>query len=111
MAYLKQALWNNQNITGTKSDIALDIPVPDQTVEVDGISILLAFGGANEHGVVACSKSSETPDRDHRIEHRHVRAIGQCPGLGGFTDDADLVGNRPDKTFHDDRDQRLFYIF
>ena len=61
MAYLEQALWNNQNIAGTKSDIAVDISVPDQIVEMDGIGILLALGGTNEHGVIPCRIPGKTP--------------------------------------------------
>src|SRR5215469_11385571 len=89
MAYLEQALRNNQNIAWTKSDIAVDIPVPDQIVEMDRIGVLLALGSTNQHGVVPCRISGKTSDRDHRIEHRHVRAIRECSRLRGFTDNAD----------------------
>src|SRR5262249_56030003 len=99
MAYLEQALWNNQNIPRTKSDIAVDIPVPDQIVEMDGISVLLTLGSTNQHGIVPCRISGKTSDRDHRIKHRHVRAIRECSRLRGFTDNADSVGNRTDKAF------------
>ena len=95
---------------GLKSDIAVDITISDQIVEMNGIGILLALGGTNDHGVISCRIPGKTADRDHRIEHRHIGAIRKCAGLRGFADDADLVGDRTDKAFHDDRNQRLFHI-
>ena len=77
MAYLEQALRNNQNVAGAKSDIAVDIAISDQVIEMDGIGILLAFGGTNEHSVVPCRISGEPPNCDHRVKNRHVRAIGE----------------------------------
>src|ERR1700746_1065291 len=110
-AYLEQSLWNNQNIARTESDIAVDVAIPDQAVEMDRISILLALRSTDEHGVVPRRISGETADCDHRIEQGHVRAIGDCAGLRGFPDDADLVGNRANEALYDDGDQRFLDIF
>src|SRR5215472_10438006 len=109
--YLEQALWNNQNIARTKGDIAVDVAISDQAVEMDRIGVLLTLGGTDEHGVVPSRISGETTDGDHRIEHRHVRTIGKRTGLGSLTDDADLVGNRTTEACDNDRDERFFDIF
>src|SRR5271166_2274791 len=110
-ACLEQALWNNQNIAWTESNIAVDVAISDQAVEMDRIGTLLALSSPDEHGVVPRSVPGETADCDHRIEHRHVRTIRKRAGLRSFTDDTDLVGNRATETCYDDGDERFLDIF
>src|SRR3974377_2196820 len=100
--YLEQSLWNNQNIARTESDIAVDVAISDQAVEMDRIGILLPLGRTDGHGGVPRRKPGQTANCDHRIEHRHVRTIWKGAGLRSFTVHADLIGDRTDEAFHDE---------
>ena len=107
---LKKTLRNNQNVAWLKCDIARNITISNQIREMNRISILLAIDRADDHGVISCRIPGQATDRYHRVEHRHVSAIRKRARLGGFADDSHLFGDRTDKSFHDDRDQRFFDI-
>src|SRR6516165_6558112 len=109
--YLEQALRNYQNIAWAKSDIAVDVAISDQAVEMDRIGVLLALGCTDEHCVVPRSISGETTDGDQSVEHRHIRTIWERAGLRSLTDDADLVGDRTAEACYNDRDERFSDIF
>ena len=78
---------------------------------MDRVGILLTLGSPDEHGLVPRRIPGETADRDHRIEHRHVRAIRKRAGLRSFADDADLVRNRANEARYDDGDERFLDVF
>src|SRR5260370_23923158 len=107
---LKKTLRDNQNVAWLKCDIARNITISNQIREMNRIRILLAIVCADDDGVISCRIPGQATDRYHRVEHRHVSAIRKRARLGGFADDSHLFGDRTDKSFHDDRDQRLFDI-
>src|SRR6202048_16179 len=110
-ARLEQPLWNDQNVARTESDVAFDVTISDQAVEMDGVGILLALRSTDDHAVVPRRIFGQTADCDHHIEERHVSAIRERAGLRSFTDDPDLFGYRADKAFHNDRYERFLDIF
>src|SRR5258708_3103314 len=107
---LKKTLGNNQNVAWLKCDIARNITISNQVREMNRICILLAIDRADDHGVISCRVPGQAADRYHRVEHGHVSAIGKRARLGGFADHSHLFGDRTDRGFHDDRDQRLLDI-
>src|SRR5271165_4971324 len=104
---LKQTLRDNQDVAWLKRDIARYVTIPDQVSKMHRVSGLRAVGGADDDAVVPCRISGEPADRDHRVEHGHVRAIGKRAWLCRFADDAHLVGDRTNEARDDDGDKRL----
>ena len=58
-------------------------------------------GPADEYRVIARRIFGKAADLDHRIEHRHVRAVWDRLRPGRLADDPDLPGERTDKPLRD----------
>src|SRR3984893_16370415 len=90
---LEPALRDDQDVAGLHIDVGGDVPALDQILESDPVE-LASFGDTEDARRVAVREVRDPSDRDHHIEHSHLRAVWQYLRRGGFADNPDLLVRR-----------------
>src|SRR5580704_8736712 len=92
---LEKPLRNNDDVARSQRDVAFDIAVLDQAVDLQRIGFLGIVDGSHQRCPVSGCEPRQTAHFYHRVKKCHVGEIGYGFRLSSLADDTNLPIKRP----------------